>query len=212
MYKMSEDKAARILVEICSSMPEKIATAGKLLYFGDRIFKTVEAKAKLKPIRSMLASSYHHGGSVSGKVIVKKSQIAMGEAAYRTAVAAGGKDQSDLTIGWKVLGLDKEKATEIWNEVRGENFITSVQAKYGTAHNRDDDKGRKIDGKGELVNPEEAVDDDDNASTGNVFECSKCGFTLFIAEGRDFKFYGDDFKCPECRSHKDEFIKVKVED
>mmetsp|Transcript_14694 Transcript_14694/g.20981 ORF Transcript_14694/g.20981 Transcript_14694/m.20981 type:complete len:483 (+) Transcript_14694:150-1598(+) len=214
IYKLSEDRAAQILVELCTSMPEKAASAGKLLFFGTHILKTKEAKAALKPIKDTLASSYRDLGNVSGEEIVEKSQKAMGEAAYRAAVAVAGKDQTELTIGWEVLGLDKATATDIWSEVAKEGFVSEREAKYGSANQKYDEKGRALDKDGKLKNPEEAGDDEDEQETptGNVFECGECGFTLFIAEGRDFKFYGADFKCPECGAEKDKFVGVDTGD
>lgn len=211
MYKLTEDRAASILCELCSTMPEKVASAGKLLFFGTHILKSKEARAKLKPIKDLLASSYRDDGVVSGDEIVTRSQIAMGEAAYRAAVAAGGKNQSELTIGWEVLGLDEETATQIFKEVAKEGFLSSREAKYGRAYSiKYDSKGRKIDDEGELVNPEEADadDKDDSTPSGNVQECTECGYTLFVAQGRDFKFFGSDFKCPECGAPKDKFKAV----
>merc|ERR1711976_306850 len=145
-----------------------------------------------QPIKDLLASSYRDDGVISGEEIVDRSQIAMGEAAYRAAVAAAGKEQTDLTIGWEVLGLDKETATEIFSEVAKEGFMSSREAKYGKAYSQKyDDKGRKVDADGKLENPEETDqddDEDDGTPSGNVQECTECGYTLFVAEGRDFKF------------------------
>ncbi len=192
-------------------MPEKVASAGKLLFFGTHILKSKEARANLDPIKEMLASSYRDDVSVSGEEIVARSQIAMGEAAYRATVAAGGKKQESLTVGWEVLGLDKEKATEIFEEVAHEGFKSSREQKYGSANQKYDKKGRKLDKEGELLNPEEATgddddDDDDDSPTGSVYECGECGYTLFIAQGRDFKFFSDTFECPECGAKKDKFV------
>ena len=36
-------------------------------------------------------------------------------------------------------------------------------------------------------------------------ECTECGYTLFIAAGREGKFFGDDYKCPECGCNKSKF-------
>ena len=36
-------------------------------------------------------------------------------------------------------------------------------------------------------------------------ECGECGYTLFIAAGREFKFFGDDYKCPDCGCGKGKF-------
>jgi len=38
------------------------------------------------------------------------------------------------------------------------------------------------------------------------FECTSCGYILFPAAGREFKFFGDDFTCPQCGADKDAFV------
>lgn len=213
---MTEERAAEVICEVCNAMPEKIASAGKLFFFGTHILKSKEAKAKLLPLKELLASSYRDDGVISGEEIVERSQIAMGEAAYRAAVAAAGKKQTEMTIGWEVLGLDEETATEIYNEVAKQGFMSDREAKYGKAYSiKYDSKGRVLDSKGELKNPEEADKDDEDDSSGlpasgNVQECTECGYTLFVAEGRDFKFFGSDFKCPECGAAKDKFKGVDI--
>lgn len=35
--------------------------------------------------------------------------------------------------------------------------------------------------------------------------CERCGFTLYPAKGREFKFFSDRFKCPSCGAGKDLF-------
>ena len=30
------------------------------------------------------------------------------------------------------------------------------------------------------------------------YECTNCGYTLFVAKGREFKFFGDNFRCAGC--------------
>lgn len=217
MYKLSEDRAAKILTELVSTIPEKVASAGKILFFGEHIFKTPEARAKLDPIKKFLAAQYNDLGSVSGEDIVDRSQLAMGEAAYKSAVARDGKVQGEeeLTLGWEVLGLEREMAVEIWEDVKEGGFKTAREEKYASleAGTTFDKNGRRVDGEGKLENGEEAGgdddeddDDDDGSPTGSVYECGECGFTLFIAEGRDFKFFGDDFKCSECGAGKDQFV------
>lgn len=36
-------------------------------------------------------------------------------------------------------------------------------------------------------------------------ECQECGYTLFIAQGREGKFFSDAFKCPTCGAPKSKF-------
>jgi rubrerythrin len=138
---------------------------------------------------------------------------AIAEAAYRSAVLAGGKNQRSLTAGWEVLGLDRNVAERIFAEEQKEGFISDREAMYGGQTRKYDKHGRQIDDGGKLVNPEEAdenLDGDEEeeelvSSGTNVFECGECGFTLFVAPGRESKFYGSGFKCPECGAPKKKF-------
>ena len=38
-----------------------------------------------------------------------------------------------------------------------------------------------------------------------ICECTECGYTLFVAAGREEKFFPEGFTCPECGSTKDKF-------
>ncbi len=40
---------------------------------------------------------------------------------------------------------------------------------------------------------------------GVIAECGSCKYTIFVAPGRESKFYGSGFKCPECGASKDKF-------
>lgn len=90
--------------------------------------------------------------------------------------------------------------------------MSAREIMYGGQSTRYDKKGRAIDKEGNLMNPDEAEDDDDEEDDGpeagsvsNAFECSQCGYTLFVAKGRESKFFGEGFKCPECGAPKDKF-------
>ena len=37
------------------------------------------------------------------------------------------------------------------------------------------------------------------------YSITTAGFTLFVAKGREFKFFGDDFKCGTCGAGKEFF-------
>jgi len=39
----------------------------------------------------------------------------------------------------------------------------------------------------------------------HIFKCGGCGYEMYPARTREFKFFPDDFKCPVCASGKDEF-------
>jgi rubrerythrin len=190
----------------------KISSAGKLLFFGSRILKSPEGKSALIPIRDMIKATYREA-SVA-ETMVETSQQAMAEAAYKAAVLAGGKNQQTLTVGWEVLGLDKDTATRIFEEEAKDGFISEREKMYGGQTTKYDSKGNIIDKEGKLVDPENAIGGagDDDTPTSNVYECSDCGYTLFVAKGRESKFYGEGFKCPECGAKKDKFKPKDIEE
>jgi rubrerythrin len=133
---------------------------------------------------------------------------AIAEAAYRSTVQAAGKNQKSLTAGWEVLGLNKDVAERIWNDAKEEGFVSDRETMYGGQTRKYDKKGRQIDDEGKLANLEEADDDDEgdfDDAVSNVYECGNCGYTLFVAQGRESKFYGEGFKCPECGAPKKDF-------
>jgi len=128
------------------------------------------------------------------------------EAAYQSVVQDGGKDQSELTDGWEVLGLDKDTATRIFKEEASEGFKKDAETFYEDANVQFNDKGLRLNEDGSLQNPKEAeAEPEDEGPVSNVYECSRCGYTMFIAEGRESKFFGEGFTCPECGAPKDEF-------
>lgn len=121
----------------------------------------------------------------------------MAEAAYKSTVQNAGKNQSGLVAGWEVLGLKKEDATRIWNECAKEGFVSDREKFYKQRTLMDED-GNPIDEKAAVAKKKDEV-------TNGVFECGACGFTLFVATGRESKFYGSGFKCPECGAPKSKF-------
>lgn len=131
----------------------------------------------------------------------------MAEAAYKTAVLAGGKNQKSLTVGWEVLGLDKEAATRIFEEEAEDGFLSEREKMYGGQSRKYDKSGNLVDKDGKSLDPDAAkkVEEEVKTPDSNVYECSECGYTLFIAKGREFKFYGEGFTCPECGAGKDKF-------
>ena len=133
----------------------------------------------------------------------------MGEAAYRAAINSGGKNQGKLTPGWEVLGLNKETATRIFEEEKETGFVSEKEAKYGRTAAKYDEKGRRLDKEGNVEDDNGVGEDDgdgDEESTSNVYECGECGYTIFVAEGRNHKFFGAGFQCPECGAQKDKFV------
>jgi predicted RNA-binding Zn-ribbon protein involved in translation (DUF1610 family) len=137
----------------------------------------------------------------------------MAEAAFKTTVLNAGKDQKSLTVGWEVLGLNMETATRIFQEEAKEGFLSEREKMYAGQSRKYDKKGNQI--SKEDAEAEKAADAEAPKNTGptsNVYECSECGYTLFIAKGREFKFFGESFKCPECGAAKDKMVPKDLEE
>lgn len=215
LFKLSEEKAADLLVSICTEMGERYSSAGKLLFFGTRILKSPEGKNALSPIRDMIKASYR-GEETVAETMVETSQQAMAEAAYKTAIVEGGKNQESLTVGWEVLGLDKDTATSIFKKEKEGGFTPEWERMYGNQATTYDKSGNALDKKGNLADPENAIggndEDEDGTPVSPVMSCKECGFTLFIAKGRESRQFGEGFKCPQCGAKKDKFEPKDVDE
>jgi len=222
MLGLDEVQAARRLVAAGELLRLKPSSRSKCLFFGERILKGPAAREALRPLREMLASNYRRGGAT----IVQVSQTTMAEAAYKSVVTDAGPDQTSATPGYDVLGLSADRAAEIFEEVRADNFQTTLQQQARmissqkevlieskpTTGEGDGDGTATTDIMAQVL--EESADEIANPKQKasqelSIYECAGCGYTLFPSAGRDFKFFPDDFVCPECQAAKDQFIQKK---
>lgn len=165
----------------------------------------------------------------------------MAESAYRDEVAKVGPGQTKLTEGWKVLGLEKDRATEIFEETKALGFLSreelfkkdeedEARAKAEAQEKAMEDLRNSIDKDGNLIDPDaddvdpdklitdedlnrddDEDDGEDIPSSGLAKECGNCGYTLFIAKGREGKFFSSAFTCPQCGAARDQFKDVEIE-
>ena len=70
MCEVTDYQVANTLAEVSISLNDKLATAGKLLFFGEHILKSPEGLEALQPIKAMLASNYR----AAGEFIVENAQ------------------------------------------------------------------------------------------------------------------------------------------
>jgi len=73
MFKLSEEKVAKVLVQLCKQMgTDRISSAGKLLFLGTRILTSPEGAAALRPIKEMIMSTYRE--ETVAETLVETSQ------------------------------------------------------------------------------------------------------------------------------------------
>merc|ERR1712032_453018 len=165
----------------------------------------------------------------------------MAEGAYRDAVADAGPGQQKITEGWKALGLDRETAESIFEETKELGFLSRTElwekeavdekrALFQQQQAAMAELRSSIDKDGNLIDPDSEVDpekmiteddlkkfsddsnaDDSDVTSGGAKECTKCGYTLFIAAGREGKFFSSSFTCPECDASRDEFKDADID-
>merc|ERR1712238_289642 len=86
-----------------------------------------------------------------------------------------------------------------------------------------------IDKDGNVIDPDSEIDSDkritdedlnkgddgntgdSNPISGGAKECTKCGYTMFIAAGREGKFFPSGFTCPECGVGRNQFKDIDIE-
>eukprot|EP00985_Skeletonema_marinoi_P022133 scaffold13941_cov105-Skeletonema_marinoi.AAC.3 len=234
MMKIPDDEAAESFVTACRENPNSMSIASKVLFYSDHVFKAESAKKKMTPLIKQLSLMF------GGVEEVQNQQKDMAESAYRDAVAEIGPGQTKLTEGWKVLGLSKETATSIFEETKRLGFLSRQELfvkdekDMQAAARAEEEKFRKeliesVDKDGNLIDPDSDVDpdklitdedldkeiedddDDDAPTSGGAKECGNCGYTLFIAKGREGRFFSSGFTCPQCGSGRDQFKDIEVD-
>lgn len=232
MMKIPDDEAAESFITACRENDKSMSIASKVLFYSEHVFKDKSAKKKMTPLIKRLSDMFDGVEAVMGQ------QKDMAESAYRDAVAEVGPGQTKITEGWKVLGLDKETATRIFEETKALGYLNrnelwkKEEQDLAIAAMEAEEKARQdlrnsIDKDGNLIDPDADIDpdklidpedlnkdyeeDDDKESIpagGLAKECENCGYTLFIAPGREGKFFSSAFTCPQCGVGKDQFKDV----
>eukprot|EP00571_Detonula_confervacea_P013169 CAMPEP_0172310368 /NCGR_PEP_ID=MMETSP1058-20130122/11442_1 /TAXON_ID=83371 /ORGANISM="Detonula confervacea, Strain CCMP 353" /LENGTH=507 /DNA_ID=CAMNT_0013023165 /DNA_START=83 /DNA_END=1606 /DNA_ORIENTATION=+ len=235
MMKISDDEAAESFVTACRENPNSMAIASKVLFYSEHVFTEKSAKKKMSPLIKQLTTMF------DGVDAVMNQQKDMAESAYRDAVAEAGPGQTKITDGWKVLGLTKDTATTIFEETKALGFlsrrelwekeeedlvfegIAAEEALREEMRNSVDKDGNLIDPNAD-IDPDKLLTDedfdrnvedddtgDDEPMSGGAKECGNCGYTMFIAAGREGRFFSSGFTCPQCGKGRDQFKHIDVE-
>lgn len=60
-------------------------------------------------------------------------------------------------------------------------------------------------GVSKITLPKSVITSEEEEAELHVFKCGGCGYEMYPARGREFKFFPDSFKCPLCGTPKSEF-------
>lgn len=61
------------------------------------------------------------------------------------------------------------------------------------------------DGVNRAMTPDSVITSPEMERELHVFKCGGCGYEIYPARGREFKFFPDSFKCPLCETPKSQF-------
>lgn len=192
-------KVANSFLQLSEDSKRKPLIRGKVLFLAERLVKDKTALASLEPIREELAKT------LGSREELDLSQAYLAEASTKNFIDAkigGGALSLDSVLEEaSLLGLSEDKAKALYNDAIEEGYQTTKDFLFG-----DDEDGLEREDTGALAAIKEAE------AAGNVLnaepiiaECPNCGFTLFVAKGREQKFFGPDFECPDCKTPKADF-------
>jgi len=210
--KLDDVKAAKLLYIIGKEFEGKLVSVGKVYFLAERILSDPAALALMQTLKAETAEKVR-GDTADAIKQFESSQAVLAETAVRSFTQDLPETVEDLTDAReaiteeaRLLGMSEEKAMEIFNVVLAvEEEEAEAAARLADEEDDEDDEGADA-----LAAIRDAAMGVDAAPvpTGNtalVVECSQCSYTLFVAKGREAKFFGPSFKCPECGAAKETF-------
>jgi len=215
MMKLSDSAAGACLEAAATELESQPSVMGKLTFVAERALPMAASMAKLR--------SRFPNWSLD---TVTALQRAMLENLYRdTYCAEGGETADGATL--ELLGLSTADAARLMQEVQEKEAAAAAEAAEKAAEAKRAQQLEEalraasemkqmrtiVTSGGGGADSSDYYDEDDNdepaltgASGTHEYECTKCGYILFPAAGREDKFFGVDFKCPQCDCGKEEFV------
>jgi len=209
--QMTQSQVTELLGEAMESLQKTPSVLGKLVFLAERAVPAAASAAKL---RTKFPSW--------SEETVSTLQRAMLENLYRDLIEEGPGHDAPETL--QMLGLSAAEASRLEQEVADKKAEADAAKQAEQAERlraeQLQDAIRKASEVGKVSTrttdePEGGGGDDfvaggDDAGDGGTheYECTECGYVMFPAKGREFKFFGDDFKCPTpgCGADKSAFV------
>jgi len=224
-FGLTDAAAAKLLEAAADDLGRQPSVLGKLTFLAERAMPMPASMAKLR-------TKFPNWSFDT----VTALQRAMLENLYRELIETLPKGSNADAETLEILGLSEADATrlmqEVWEkkeaeaaaeaeakaeEERAKQLQEALKraAEAGAAPTRS--TATKAEDKPDETPPpsfdapDAAADDDDGpmevgASGTHEYECTNCGYVLFPAAGREHKFFGAGFTCPQCGAGKSEFV------
>lgn len=208
---------ARIGLQMLDS--RRVFDAERLLFYGERVLPSDEGKAGLEPLRAGLMAR-HKSNAVA---YVELASLSIAMEAYKAQVVAakrGGRfaPKAPTSEDARRLGLDADDEELLMEELEQQGYSVDYNAWKGKAKEAAKNMGAERRGEGNLTEVSAMVEADEagasaaaaefaakEAMLGTTVTCDGCGYTMFIAEDREDKFFDEDYVCPECDAPRSKF-------
>jgi len=197
LFQLKAAAAAELFAAVADELQDQPSVLGKLVFVTERA--TPEAAA-LAGLRSKFPN-----WSADTVAILQDTMLVQLYKDMCKALPAG----SPPPKGADVLKISEAEAARLMQETLDE--IAEAEAKeleMQQAKERKDQLEAAMK-YAEDLKQADAGDEMEPRPTGtHEYECQYegCGYTLFPAAGRESKFFGDDFKCPQCGADKSHFV------
>eukprot|EP00178_Gracilaria_changii_P014432 TRINITY_DN40680_c0_g1_i1.p1 TRINITY_DN40680_c0_g1~~TRINITY_DN40680_c0_g1_i1.p1 ORF type:complete len:418 (-),score=72.53 TRINITY_DN40680_c0_g1_i1:570-1823(-) len=200
LLRVGDDKAINAINKLAATMSDSPSLLGKLLFITERILSPEKVSGL------QLVSLFPYSAST-----VADLQRNMLERCYRDFVTheiEHNEVEEVPLAAAAALRLDEAHAKLLFDGVVKERVRRleeeAAKAEAAEAEEASNRANEGLDYPARSGEPAKA--------TVHAYRCLDCGYTLFPAAGREFKFYGDDFVCPACGAPKDRFVDVNEEE
>lgn len=198
---LSDDRAVKAINALGKDLKDSPSLLGKLLFLADRVIKP----EKLQGLSLVSLFPY-------SPPTVSDLQRNMLERCFKEYVSdeidVNGIEETPMAAA-SALRLDPADAQSLFDSVVLAR-LRKKEAKEAALAAAAAEEAPKPDDVRELDYP--ARSGEPAKANVHAYQCSDCGYTLFPAAGREFKFYGDDFVCPACGAPKDKFVDLNAEE
>uniref|UniRef100_A0A7S3EZP7 Rubredoxin-like domain-containing protein n=1 Tax=Haptolina ericina TaxID=156174 RepID=A0A7S3EZP7_9EUKA len=205
LMRIPDAQAAQALEGAAAELQKQPSVLGKLTFMAERAMPMASSMAKLR--------TRFPNWSLD---TVTALQRAMLENLYRDLCDELPPDTIADSNTLEVLGLSAAEASRLMQEVQEKKAAAEAAA---LAEQEEQERAQQLQRAMEAasaLSPSESRDDDVEDGGGDAapigaagtheYECTQCGYVLFPAAGRESKFFGDAFKCPQCGAAKSSFV------
>lgn len=186
---------------------DKANERGRLLYYAGRL-----GAPDTPNLRALCLRNFRGDAK-----LLAATQATIAETAFTDLLKAssdGGPYQFDADLA-ATCGVDKSRAQAIVDDLnrppedadtpQKEEWLQELESVVENESGPIDfasDNTDKVDAFGNAkLDPAEQQDEGKMLTV----ECGECGYTMFIAKNREFKFFGPTFSCPNCQAPRSKF-------